>query len=169
MPAHGGDAVQVTKHHGMAAIESPDGEAVYFTKSDEGREGLWKQPIAAGEEEQVLASVISRRAFAVTNDGIYFIAGATSDSTYFIPRTVSDTLQFYSFRTRQRQVLAKVQNPWFYLSVSPDSRSILYLAERPGKQRLDGRRAVPVIVRSGRWCAMRKMGAIGRFRATTCQ
>ncbi len=60
------------------------------------------------------------------DDGIYFITGPTSDSTYFIARTVSDTLQFYSFQTRQRRALAKVENPWFYLSVSPDGRSILY-------------------------------------------
>jgi hypothetical protein len=70
--------------------------------------------------------VIATRAFAVTSDGIYFITGPTSDSTYFIARTVSDTLQFYNFRTRQRRALAKVENPWFYLSVSPDGRSILY-------------------------------------------
>jgi eukaryotic-like serine/threonine-protein kinase len=126
MPATDGDAVQVTRHGGFAALESPDGGSVYFTKSEEGKEGLWKQPVAGGEEEQVLDSVIATRAFAVTDDGIYFITGPTSDSTYFIARTVSDSLQFYSFRTRQRRALAKVENPWFYLSVSPDGRSILY-------------------------------------------
>ena len=82
--------------------------------------------MTGAEEEQVLDSVIATRAFAITNDGIYFITGATSDSTYFIARMVSDTLQFYNFRTRQRRVLTKVENPWFDSSVSPDGRSILY-------------------------------------------
>ena len=126
LPASGGDAVQVTRRGGFAALESPDGTALYYTKSEAGTEGLWKQPFPDGEEEQVLDAVVATRAFAITGDGIYFITGATSDSTYFVRRTVSDTLQFHSFRTRRRVVLANVDNPWFYLSVSPGGRTILY-------------------------------------------
>ena len=126
MPSGGGEAVQVTRRGGFAALESPDGAAVYFTRSEDGKEGLWRQPVAGGEEEQVLDVVVATRAFAVTDDGIYFIGGVTSDSTYFVARPVSDTLQFHSLRTGRRAVLAKVDNPWFYLSVSPDGRSILY-------------------------------------------
>ena len=42
MPAQGGEAVQVTHTGALAALESANGAFVYYTKSDEGTEGLWK-------------------------------------------------------------------------------------------------------------------------------
>ena len=45
MPAQGGEAVQVTHKGALAALESADGKFVYYTKSDEGTEGLWKAAV----------------------------------------------------------------------------------------------------------------------------
>ena len=64
---------------------------------------------------RVIDSVIVNRAFSITDDGIYFITG-----------TQSYTIQFFSFRTHQHRTLAKVENPFLYLTVSPDGKSILY-------------------------------------------
>jgi Tol biopolymer transport system component len=129
-PPQGGEATQVTSRGGYAASESPDGKFLYYTKSVEGREGLWRMPAGGGNETQVLNLIIARRAFSVTRDGIYFITGTdsavTRDGVYFITETESFTIQFFSFRTRQYRTLAKVENPFVYLSVSPDNRSILY-------------------------------------------
>jgi eukaryotic-like serine/threonine-protein kinase len=130
MPPQGGEATQVTSHGGYAASESPDGKLLYYTKSVEGKEGLWRMPVTGGEETQVINRVIARRAFSVTRDGVYFITGTdssvTRDGVYFIADTESFTIQFFSFRTQQYRTLAKVENPFVYLSVSPDNKSILY-------------------------------------------
>jgi serine/threonine protein kinase/Tol biopolymer transport system component len=126
MPSGGGDAVQVTRRGGFEALESSDGTVLYYTKTDDGREGLWSMPVSGGEEVQVVDAVIAARAFAIVPDGIYFIRGVASDGNYFVPRTVSDTIEFYSLRTRQRRPVAEVQNPWLYLSVSPDGAFLLY-------------------------------------------
>jgi hypothetical protein len=87
-------------------------------------------PVEGGNETQVLNLIIARRAFSVTPEGIYFITGTdsavTRDGVYFITETESFTIQFFSFRTQQYRTLAKVENPFVYLSVSPNNRSILY-------------------------------------------
>jgi eukaryotic-like serine/threonine-protein kinase len=114
MPAQGGEAMQVTSKGGVTAFESPDSKFVYYTKSEDG-EGLWRIPRTGGEETQVIDSVIANRAFSITGDGIYFITG-----------TQSYTIQFFSFHTQQHSTLGKVENPFLYLTVSPDGRSILW-------------------------------------------
>ena len=87
-------------------------------------------PAEGGKETQVISSIIARRAFSVTGDGIYFITGSdsavTRDGVYFITDTQSFTIQFFNFHTQQYRTLTKVENPFVYLSVSPDNRSILY-------------------------------------------
>jgi eukaryotic-like serine/threonine-protein kinase len=115
MPAQGGEVAQLTYKGGFAAFESLDGKSIYYTKSDEGKEGLWRMPVVGGAEAQVIDSVIYRRAFSVTGDGIYFITG-----------TQSCTLEFFSLRIQQHKTLAKLENPAYYLSVSLDNKSILY-------------------------------------------
>jgi len=130
MPSQGGEATQVTSQGGYAASESPDGKFLYYTKSVEGREGLWRMPAEGGKGTQVISLVIAHRAFCVTGDGIYFITGTdsavTRDGVYFITDTQSFTIQFFNFRTQQYRTLTKIENPFVYLSVSPDNRSILY-------------------------------------------
>jgi Tol biopolymer transport system component len=122
MPAYGGEAVEVTSTGGFTAFESPDGEFVYYTKSEEGAEGLWRMPVGGGEETQVIDSVVAKRAFFITRDGIYFMTG-----------TKSFTIDFFNFRTRQRNTVVKVENPTLYVNVSPDGRTMLYTQiDQPG-------------------------------------
>src|SRR5262249_3860138 len=49
VPTAGGEPQQVTQHGGEAPTVSPDGQSLYFTKED-GAGGLWKMPIAGGNE-----------------------------------------------------------------------------------------------------------------------
>jgi len=130
MPPEGGESTQVTRRGGYAALESPDGKFLYYTKSVEGKDGLWRVSVEGGEETQVISRVIARRAFCVTSDGVYFITGTdssvTRDGVYFIGNTESFQIQFYSFRSQQYRTLTNVENPFVYLSVSPDNKSILY-------------------------------------------
>ena len=126
MPVAGGAAARVTGQGGFAALESPDGGSLYYTKTDDGRDGLWTMPVAGGEEARVIDAVIATRAFVVTGDSIYFIRGLASDGSYFVSRTVTDTIEVHNLRTRQTRTLARVDNPWLYLSVTPDGGSLLY-------------------------------------------
>lgn len=123
MPATGGDAVQVTKHRGHVALESPDGKFVYFSeRAGEGERngtgGLWRLPVSGGDETPVLPSVTFLN-FAVVNDGIYFIPRADQERRY--------SIEFFSFRTRKSwRVLTLSGGVSNGLSVSPDGRTLVY-------------------------------------------
>jgi Tol biopolymer transport system component len=79
MPSVGGDPVQVIRNGGFTAAESEDGAFLYYTKTDQ-VSGLWRLPLAGGEETRILESV-KARSFALVPDGIYFFAPAPSGGT----------------------------------------------------------------------------------------
>ena len=107
----------MTRNGGGTAFESPDGKSVYYTKGIF-QGALWKMPASGGEESQVLPSV-HLRAFALVNDGIYFIPEPSTDGKY--------SIQFLSFATAKVKVVAPLSGkPAEGLSVSPDGRSILF-------------------------------------------
>ena len=101
MPAGGGEAVRVTRKGGFVALESPDGQWVYYTKSD-GTSSLWKVPRDGGEETQVLESV-DGQAFAIVNEGIYFIPRPDSAGRY--------SIQFFNFATKRIRSIATIESP----------------------------------------------------------
>jgi hypothetical protein len=117
VPAGGGEAVPVTRKGGFAALESPDGQWVFYTKSDEAS-SLWTVPRDGGEEIQVLKSV-DERAFAIVDEGIYFIPRPDSADRY--------SIQFFHFVTKKTRSIATIESAIeYYLSVSPDRRWIIY-------------------------------------------
>ena len=117
MPAGGGEAVQVTRKGGYVALESPDSQWVYYTKSVMAS-SLWKVPRDGGEETQVLESVFGR-AFAIVNEGIYFIPRPDSAGRY--------SIQFFNFATKKIRSITTIERPaGYFLSISPDGRWILY-------------------------------------------
>jgi serine/threonine protein kinase len=115
----GGKAVPVTSNGGGTAFESPEGKSVYYIKEERySPGGLWKIPVSGGEERQVLPSVINR-AFALVNEGIYFIPLPGADGKY--------SIQFLSFATGKVKTVAPMSAPPNEgLSVSPDGRSLLF-------------------------------------------
>jgi Tol biopolymer transport system component len=123
MPAEGGSAVQVTRHTGHVAIESPDGKSVYFSeRAGEGERngmgGLWRIPVDGGEETQVLPSVTFLN-FAIAKEGIYFIPRADGEGHY--------SIHFFSFSAlKSWPVLQLAGQASIGLSVSPDGRMLLY-------------------------------------------
>jgi len=117
VPAGGGAAVPVTRKGGFQAVESPDGQWVYYTKSD-GASSLWRVPKDGGEESQVLESV-DKRAFAIANEGIYFVPKPESLGRY--------TIQFFNFATKKIRTIFTIDGEIdIYLSSSSDGRWILY-------------------------------------------
>jgi eukaryotic-like serine/threonine-protein kinase len=116
VPAGGGEAVRVTRKGGFAAFESPDGQWIYYTKSD-GASKLWKMPRDGGEETQVLESVVWG-AFAIVNEGIYFIPRPDAAGRH--------SIRFFNFATKRIWSISTIGTPQGHLSVSPDGRWILY-------------------------------------------
>jgi len=126
-PAGGGEAVQVTKHGGFAAMESADGRFLFYTNSkdqtpmkgvDLHSMTLWRIPVSGGEESRVLPSVVAR-AFAPVNTGIYFIPDPGADGKH--------SIEFLSFATSKVKMVATIPRPPAVgFSVSPDEHQILY-------------------------------------------
>jgi len=119
MTAEGGQAAQVTRQGGHFAIESPDGKFLYYVK---GRQlpGIWKIPVAGGEEAPVLDHHQAGRwrSWTVTEQGIYF---ATAENP------TQPLIEFFSFATRKVTQIATLEKPFFLgISVSPDGRWLIY-------------------------------------------
>jgi Tol biopolymer transport system component len=116
MPVGKGIPVQVTSGGGEGARESPDGRFVYYFKTigDE-MYSLWRVPVPAGKETQVLESVCAHN-MALTNRGIYFIASPEHPS-----------VQFLNFATGKVERIASLAHePAWGFSVSLDGRWLVY-------------------------------------------
>jgi Tol biopolymer transport system component len=117
MPAGGGDAIQVTRKGGEEAFESTDGKFVYYEKGN-GPPSLWKVAVDGGEETQVI-EFVTHRAFAISNEGIYFVTRPNATGT--------SSLQFFSFAAGKIKEIAEIMKRVSTgLTVSPDGRWILY-------------------------------------------
>ncbi len=109
--------MQVTRNGGYVPFESPDGKALYYTKSGESGP-LFRLPLEGGTESQVLESVYWR-AFAVTVKGVYFIAAPDARGVAL--------LNFFEFDTGETRPIAALDKPLYIgLAVSPDGKTILY-------------------------------------------
>src|SRR2546425_3640876 len=118
-PAEGGKAVQVTQQGGREAIESFDGNLLYYTKSF-GIPGIWKVPVTGGDETRVLDEAL-QGFWALLDNGIYFVNPKTT------PHPIIDFFNFATVRTSQVAVIDKeLQLTSPSLAVSPDGRWLLY-------------------------------------------
>jgi Tol biopolymer transport system component/DNA-binding winged helix-turn-helix (wHTH) protein len=111
---NGGEAFQVTQNGGTYAVESPDGNFLYYGK--EGRPAsIWRRSLQGGEENQVVGGLSIGFGFAVTQEGIYSTATGRTGSLF---------INFFEFASRDQRLVAvdTAGRP----SVSPDGRWILY-------------------------------------------
>ena len=97
---------------------SPLTVGFFYTKSEEGTEGLWSMPVEGGEEKQILDRLIAFRGFAVTNLGIYFLTKSNSEVS----------IQLFSFATAKTERIGKVATTPILgsLTVSPDGKTVVY-------------------------------------------
>ena len=75
-----GDAEQLTQEGGLAAIESTDGEILYFVRPD--RRGLWRRSPAPGGDDVLVApdlSPIDWRNWDVARDAVWFVTRPAGD------------------------------------------------------------------------------------------
>jgi len=124
-----GSTVQVTWHGGAAASESPDARWVYYGKR--GETGIWRKPVAGGEEERV-----TQHGYAM-QWGLYDKGGCLMN-----PLRDDVTVECFSFDSNQLFTITRFPNggkvqpaggPAF--AVSPDGKWILYT--RIGREEAD--------------------------------
>jgi Tol biopolymer transport system component/DNA-binding winged helix-turn-helix (wHTH) protein len=122
-----GSARQVTRGGGFAAIESPDGRHVYFTRklSWFGRQNsLWRIPVEGGDEEVVVEGYRSSvGSWDLTAEGLYFVDQEPSSSG------TSWVVRFQGFDRPHATEVARLRYPPFLdgpaISVSSDGRWML--------------------------------------------
>jgi Tol biopolymer transport system component/DNA-binding winged helix-turn-helix (wHTH) protein len=122
------NARQVTRGGGFAAIESPDGLHVYFTKRMSGtldpQNAIWRIAVDGGDEEMVVEGYRSSHAsWDLTAEGLYFVDQEPSSwGTSWVVR-------FQGFGRRRATEVARLRHPPFLggpaVSVSPDGRWML--------------------------------------------
>ena len=121
----GGQPVPVTNNGGFAALESPDGKSVYYTKFS--AKGIWQVPVDGGQESEVVDEPPGDYwgYFAIGRDGLYFV-GDTGTSGKHVPG-----FKFFDFSTRKITVMGDMEKPPYQaapgLSVSPDGEYLLYV------------------------------------------
>jgi Tol biopolymer transport system component len=116
MPVSEGSPVQITSQGGEAARESPEGQFVYYFKStSKDMYSLWKAPLPAGKETQVLESVYAAN-MALTKRGIYFIPTSEHPSVRFLNFAIG----------KVEQIASLAHQPAWGFSVSVDGRWLLY-------------------------------------------
>jgi Tol biopolymer transport system component len=119
VPFKGGPPVRVTKNGGVYAVESDDGRFLYYSKFTES--GVWKMPVAGGEEVRVLDQPEGEQWFnwALSPSGIYFLTGDPPNGK----------IKFFDFATGKTTSIFALEKrvPFFAgLALSPDGKSLLF-------------------------------------------
>jgi len=118
MPAAGGTAEQITREGGFLGFESMDGKSLYYTRTEDGAEGLFSLSLEGEEEKHLLTTQIVRRSFTVAPDGIYYITPRDS--------TICE-LRFHHFSIGRSRVVADIDRPVAAgLTVTPDRKTFLF-------------------------------------------
>jgi dipeptidyl aminopeptidase/acylaminoacyl peptidase len=116
LPSSGGAAVQVTRNGGVFALESPDGESLYYTKLGT-TPMLWRSRLD-GSAETAIAHDVALRDFAVTPQQIYYLR--------LEARGIA-TLRSLKLATGKDVQIAMIARTLHLgLSISPDLRFALY-------------------------------------------
>jgi Tol biopolymer transport system component/DNA-binding winged helix-turn-helix (wHTH) protein len=120
MPSTGEPAVQVTRHGGFAALESPDGKFLYYAKGLT-VPGLWRIPTEGGEESEIISSL---------EPGYWGYWAVVENGIYYLDMKAKPGIDFFDFTTHRSKRVFDLENrpasgaPG--LAVSPDRKSILY-------------------------------------------
>lgn len=115
--SNGSSEMQVTTTGGIFAVESPDGQYLYY-KTNELESEIRKMPVKGGPSSKVLDSA-KGRLFTVSERGIYFATGSPDMAT---------DLRFLDFASKSVRTISAIGN-WGSAILSPDERWALYSRE----------------------------------------
>ena len=117
VPGNGGDAVQITRKGGLYAVETFDGESIYYTSPDL-PSSVWRTSVNGGDEAAVIQTVSGYSTIAMAPDGLYYISSMTS---------IGAQLDFYRFADGAIRPLASIDRPVHrFLSSSANGRAVVY-------------------------------------------
>jgi hypothetical protein len=120
MPSTGAPAVQVTRHGGFAALESPDGKFLYYAKGLT-VPGLWRIPTDGGEESEIISSL---------EPGYWGYWAVVENGIYYLDMKAKPGIDFFDFSTHRTARVFDLENRPALgapgLAVSLDRKSILY-------------------------------------------
>jgi Tol biopolymer transport system component len=122
----GGPPVQVTKQGGFAAMESPDGEYLYYAKDNNDHPAIWRVPVAGGNETPVFPGIrpLDWAAWTLVENGILFVDSGTNGSP---------TVNLYNFSDRSVKQLAVLdKEPPFWVTASKDGKVVIF--DHPGQE-----------------------------------
>jgi Tol biopolymer transport system component len=128
IPSDGGAAVQVTKRGGFYAVESEDGRYLYYSKDS--NSGIWRAPLAGGDESEVVKEPVSWEGWALTRQGLYYATRSTQ------VRREKYAIQYLELGSGRTTLLYQKEGVGFFhlsLTVSPDEKWIVF-AEAPDQQ-----------------------------------
>ncbi len=128
-PLDGGAWEQVTQGPGFAALESPDGRWLYYSRFEE--PGLWRKPTRGGAEEKILDGPPCWGYWTVSSGGVYFL-----DPDALLPAGSSsaEPVRVLFWRATDGRVVEFGHLPGLPacgesgLSIAPDGRSLLAVA-----------------------------------------
>jgi Tol biopolymer transport system component/DNA-binding winged helix-turn-helix (wHTH) protein len=102
MPVAGGAPIQVTKNGGFDALESSDGESLYYVQGRHLR-GLWTVPVDGGPESRVRGlGSLTASTWTIAENGILWLDVTTSNPPAII--------RFYDVATRGVSKIAEVSS-----------------------------------------------------------
>jgi Tol biopolymer transport system component/DNA-binding winged helix-turn-helix (wHTH) protein len=122
MASIGGEATQVTRDGGFEAVESLDGQWLYYAKA-RGSSAIWRVPTAGGEPSFVFDfnDPDYSRMWAITNRGIYFAKADTSNRSL---------IQFFNFDSGKTTTIAATDKALpkghGVLTVAPDGSALIF-------------------------------------------
>ena len=117
IPAEGGAPLPITSERGVYALESPDGQTLYYSDN----RSLWSMPVEGGSRTLVIEGVAGAMNWTVTQDGIFFPDRGTPQE-----------LNFYDFESRTVNGLLRLpERIYAGLSASRDGKKILFPVGEP--------------------------------------
>mgnify|MGYP003693979809 CR=1 FL=1 len=83
----------MTWQGGFAALESPDGSFLYYTKTDDGGDGLWRVPVSRRRGDADHSRRHHRPRILRDRRQHLLHQGCSGSGPYFVSRTVPDTIE----------------------------------------------------------------------------
>jgi len=113
----GGPEIQLTRHGGFAALESPDGK-VYYSKGNYPNPEIWRVPVEGGEEVAVSPILRPRTwsSWTVTKDGVLLVADLPDGKSH---------LTLYNPERRTVLELASLQTAPRWMGATSDGKKVV--------------------------------------------